>query len=202
MRRSDYQQAVLWLLHTAWTVLRQPQEDLSQLFYRAVHARFHRADFHTQEVGDRLVLHVAIAGEHDQLALVLAQQEQRAPQARRLLVELERFGRTGLAVRRVGRLLQCSLPDTARLEVVGPYVPRNAEGPDVEAAGVAERVAVFQDAHEYVLHQVFRRRPVARHPRQIVEQLAVMPFEQRRQPREVAGAHGEHQVLVGHSATG
>ena len=85
--------------------------------------------------------------------------------------------------------------------MIGPHVSRDAEGPRVEAAVGAERVAVLEDANEHVLDEVFGHRPVARHARQVVEQLAVVALEQGRQARRVAGAHGKHQVLVGHWAT-
>ena len=67
----------------------QPQKDFAQLLQGPVNPDLDRAGVDAEQLGDRLVLHAAVARQDDQLPLVLAQLQQRAPEQRRLLVPFD-----------------------------------------------------------------------------------------------------------------
>jgi len=122
----------------------------------AVHAVDLQDAFHAQEVGDRLVLHAAIAGEHDQLALVLAQQEQRAPQARRLSIELERASAAPVDIHRSARykastygagLLRMELSKDLVAASATPLVLAILAGGDSYGYAIIKRVAELSGGH-------------------------------------------------------
>ncbi len=63
-------------------------------------------------------------------------------------------------------------------EVVGPGVARDPEQPGVEPAAHVVGVAILQDSHEHLLHQVLGQRRVAGRPAEEVEHRTVMALEQ------------------------
>ena len=69
--------------------------------------------------------------------------------------------------------------------------------PGGETAVVAVGMAVFQDALENGLDNVFGGEPVAGRLGQVTIERAVMAFEKLAERIKLAAAHGEHQVMVG-----
>ena len=75
-------------------------------------------------------------------------------------------------------------------------IAADAEHPRHELAVVLERRFVLQHLHEYVLHQVFGGRAIARHPQAVAVQARVVALEQRRERRRAAAADLPHQFRV------
>ena len=97
----------------------------------------------------------------------------------------------------VGRLVDRCV-GAARPEIIGARVACDPEEPGFKPAFVTPRRAVFQHPHEHVLHEVLRSGRIAGHPREKLEERAMVPLEQDSELGDVASAHGVHECLVGH----
>ena len=82
--------------------------------------------------------------------------------------------------------------------MVGAGVARDPEKPGVEPAGRVVGVAILQDSHEHLLHQVLGQRRVAGGPAEKVEHRTVVALEEFAEGVEFAALHGVHQQFVGH----
>ena len=163
-----------------------------------MYANLHSAHFDTQRVGYLVVGHSVTASQYEQIARFVGHSLKRPFELLRvhLLLQLLSGPRVGRRhVHRVVHWLHCgpSLP-----EMVRPCVPSEPEHPRLEAATGVVGMAILQNPHEHLLHQVFRHGRIARRATQEVEHLSVMSFEQLTQGVEVASLHGAHQQFVGH----
>src|SRR5205085_8816909 len=80
----------------------------------------------------------------------------------------------------------CALPISLLSEVVRTGVARDPEKPGVEPAGHVVGVAILQDSHEHLLHQILGQRRVAGGPAEEVEHrtMVALRSEERRVGKE------------------
>jgi hypothetical protein len=155
--------------------------------------------FDAEKLRNCLVFHAAVAGEDDELALVVAKQQQGALEARDLRLVRKPFVRRDRGRRVVGPVVEHVVRRAPRFKPVGAGVAGDAEDPGLEAALVSKGRAVFQDADEDVLDEVLGGGAVAGHAGEEVEKGAVVALEEDPEPGHVAPAHGTHEGLVCHN---
>ncbi len=172
--------------------------DFAQLLERAVHAHLHGADRGVEQAGDFLVFEILEAREDEHFAVVVRQAGERGAEEREVVgVGGARVGR-GVGV---GMLVQVGrIGGGGRGGVFAEMIGGDLAGEMVDLGGefalVAVGVAVFEDAIEDDLHEVFADGRLVGQAREETVERPVVALEKFAEPGDVTRAHGQHEFVV------
>ena len=152
-----------------------------------------------EQTGDLVVRQVLETVQDEDLALVVGEVLQGVLHDREVVSAGGLFvGGGRVVVGEAGKISRIGGRGMARAAavVIGGDAATEVVEPGAELSLVAVGVAVFEDALEDDLDEIFGRIRVAGETSQKAKEGAMMPFEQVAKPRKLTGSHGEHQIVV------
>jgi hypothetical protein len=171
---------------------------ITQCPERTVRPDLHGADAAVEETRDVLVGKILEAMEREHLALLERELGERGAHQHEIVARGGAIGRVGSLVREIVQIRWVAGRGGigGLAEMIGGHPAGEVVDPGREFSFVAISMPVFKDAEEHELYKVLAGRAMAGQADEKAVERLVMTLEKVAQPVDLAGAYGEHQLVI------